>query len=300
MQIFGFLGSLLGYVLWGAFYLLKDFGLSIIVFTIIVRLCMFPFTIKQQKSMAGTARLSKKQKEIQEKYKNNRQKAQEEIYKLYEKEGVKPTGGCLTMIVPFLVLFGVFYAVAYPLTNTLHIDSAKVTEALNYVNTIPGYTAASGATNATYQEIYFLKDFSCFQNIDAIQQIFSADQLNTITMFEYIWYEPFRNSAGLRSLESDDSFPCNMFCIKRTYTVYHNENQRKEQSYAATAGLYEGYDVCNAAFLGIYRLHCSVSRCILLDCIFTRKPCSVGYRGQTFQPSENDSNIRSKTRRSYV
>ena len=66
MQIFGFLGSLLGYVLWGAFYLLKDFGLSIIVFTIIVRLCMFPFTIKQQKSMAGTARLSKKQKEIQE------------------------------------------------------------------------------------------------------------------------------------------------------------------------------------------------------------------------------------------
>ena len=70
MQIFGFLGSLLGYVLWGAFYLLKDFGLSIIVFTIIVRLCMFPFTIKQQKSMAGTARLSKKQKEIQEKYKN--------------------------------------------------------------------------------------------------------------------------------------------------------------------------------------------------------------------------------------
>ena len=160
MQIFGYLGSLLGYVLWGAFYLLKDFGLSIIVFTIIVRLCMFPFTIKQQKSMAGTARLSKKQKEIQEKYKNNRQKAQEEIYKLYEKEGVKPTGGCLTMIVPFLVLFGVFYAVAYPLTNTLHIDSAKVTEALNYVNTIPGYTAASGATNATYQEIYFLKNFS--------------------------------------------------------------------------------------------------------------------------------------------
>ena len=156
MQIFGFLGSLLGYVLWGAFYLLKDFGLSIIVFTIIVRLCMFPFTIKQQKSMAGTARLSKKQKEIQEKYKNNRQKAQEEIYKLYEKEGVKPTGGCLTMIVPFLVLFGVFYAVAYPLTNTLHIDSAKVTEALNYVKTISRYTAAWGGTQATKKGNYFL------------------------------------------------------------------------------------------------------------------------------------------------
>ena len=139
-----------------------------------------------------------------EKYKNNRQKAQEEIYKLYEKEGVKPTGGCLTMIVPFLVLFGVFYAVAYPLTNTLHIDSAKVTEALNYVNTIPGYTAASGATNATYQEIYFLKDFSCFQNIDAIQQIFSADQLNTITMFE----------------KGFNTFGMNLFAIPQDYGLW--------------------------------------------------------------------------------
>ena len=64
-----------------------------------------PATKKKKRTKT---RLSKKQKEIQEKYKNNRQKAQEEIYKLYEKEGVKPTGGCLTMIVPFLVLFRVF------------------------------------------------------------------------------------------------------------------------------------------------------------------------------------------------
>ena len=78
MQIFGFLGSLLGYILWGAFYILKDFGLSIIVFTVIVKLILFPFSVKQQKSMAGTARLSKKQKELQEKYANNRQKLQEE------------------------------------------------------------------------------------------------------------------------------------------------------------------------------------------------------------------------------
>ena len=90
MQIFGFLGSLLGYILWGVFYLLKDFGLSIIVFTIIIKLVLFPFSVKQQKSMAGTARLSKKQKELQEKYANNKQLLQEEMAKLYEKEGVKP------------------------------------------------------------------------------------------------------------------------------------------------------------------------------------------------------------------
>ena len=126
MQIFGFLGYFLGYLLWALFYVFQNFGIAIIVFTIVIKLVLFPFSVKQQKSMAGTARLSKKQKELQEKYGNNRQLLQEEMNKLYEKEGVKPMGGCLTMIVPMLVLFGVFYAVAYPLTNTLHINADSV------------------------------------------------------------------------------------------------------------------------------------------------------------------------------
>ena len=92
MQIFGSIGWLLGYILWGAFFIFKNFGIAIIVFTIIVKAALFPFTLKQQKSMAGSARMAKKQKELREKYGNNRQKLQEEMNKLYEKEGVKPTG----------------------------------------------------------------------------------------------------------------------------------------------------------------------------------------------------------------
>lgn len=180
MQIFGFLGSLLGYILWGAFYILKDFGLSIIVFTLIVKLILFPFSVKQQKSMAGTARLSKKQKELQEKYANNRQKLQEETSKLYEKEGVKPMGGCLTTLLPMLVIFGIFYAVAYPLTNTLHLNSADVNSALSYINTIPGYSAS---VNPTYQEISLLKIFPNIMNTEAIQGIFNSTEISTIEMF---------------------------------------------------------------------------------------------------------------------
>lgn len=180
MQIFGFLGSLLGYILWGAFYILKDFGLSIIVFTVIVKLILFPFSVKQQKSMAGTARLSKKQKELQEKYANNRQKLQEETSKLYEKEGVKPMGGCLTTLLPMLVIFGIFYAVAYPLTNTLHLNSEDVNNALSYINTIPGYAASA---NPTYQEISLLKVFPNIMNTEAIQGIFNAQEISTIQMF---------------------------------------------------------------------------------------------------------------------
>ena len=180
MQIFGFLGSLLGYILWGAFYILKDFGLSIIVFTLIVKLILFPFSVKQQKSMAGTARLSKKQKELQEKYGNNREKYSEELNKLYEKEGVKPMGGCLTTIIPLIVILGIFYAVAYPLTNTLHLNSEDVNNALSYINTIPGYSAS---VNPTYQEISLLKIFPNIINTEAVQGIFNAQEISTIQMF---------------------------------------------------------------------------------------------------------------------
>lgn len=180
MQIFGFLGSLLGYILWGAFYILKDFGLSIIVFTLIIKLVLFPFSVKQQKSMAGTAKLSKKQKELQEKYGNNREKYSEELNKLYEKEGVKPMGGCLTTIIPLLVILGIFYAVAYPLTNTLHLNSNDVSSAISYINTIPGYSASA---NPTYQEISLLKIFPNIMNTEAIQGTFNAQEISTIQMF---------------------------------------------------------------------------------------------------------------------
>lgn len=179
-DIFGFFGSILGYVLWAAFYFLKDFGLSIVVFTIVIRLILFPFTVKQQKSMAGTMRLQKKQKELQEKYANNKVKLQEEMNKLYEKEGVKPMGGCLTLIVPFLVMFGIFYAVAYPLTNTLHLDSATVNSAVGYMNTIPGYSIS---TNATYQQIELIKVFPSIMNTETIQGLFSPAECQQIIEF---------------------------------------------------------------------------------------------------------------------
>lgn len=156
VQIFGFFGSILGYLLWGLFYIFKNFGVSIIFFTIIVKFIVFPFSVKQQKSMANTSRLQKKQKEIQAKYANNKQKMNEEMQKLYQKEGVSPTGGCLTSIVPLIIMLGIFYSVAYPLTNTLHINSTTVDSAIAYINTIPGFSV-SAAGNGMYQQISLLE-----------------------------------------------------------------------------------------------------------------------------------------------
>ena len=77
--IFNFIGSIFGYVLWFSLYKEKNYGVAIIIFTLFTKILLFPFSIKQQKSMAANARFQQKQKEIMDKYKNDRNKANEEI-----------------------------------------------------------------------------------------------------------------------------------------------------------------------------------------------------------------------------
>ncbi|MCH5299740.1 MAG: YidC/Oxa1 family membrane protein insertase [Ruminococcus sp.] len=180
MQIFGFFGSILGYVLWAAWYIVRNFGAAIIIFTILIKLVLFPFTVKQQKTMAKNARMQKKQQEIREKYANNRQKQQEEIQKLYERENMSMTGGCLTSIIPMLIMFGIIYSVAFPLTNTLHIDANRVSQLSSYVNTIPGYIPSG---NSFYAEIDLLRIFPSIANASFITGLFTPAEIQNIIDF---------------------------------------------------------------------------------------------------------------------
>ena len=136
--IFNIIGSLFGYVLWFFYSIFNNYGIAIILFTIVVKLVLFPMSIKQQKSMATTARLSKKQQDIRQKYANDPTKMNEELQKLYEKEGGMQSSGCISMFIPLLILMGVYYAVVSPLTNTLHMNSDVVTNALNNLTVMPG------------------------------------------------------------------------------------------------------------------------------------------------------------------
>ena len=93
----------LGYIMWVCYLLVNNFGWAIIIFTILIKTAMFPLTLKQQKNMAKSQLFTPKVKEIQQKYRNNQEKMQEEMGKL-QKEGYNPMGGCGTMLVTFLTL----------------------------------------------------------------------------------------------------------------------------------------------------------------------------------------------------
>ena len=80
-----------------------------------------------------------------------------------------------------IVILGIFYAVAYPLTNTLHLSQESVNSALSYVNSIPGYN--SGTTVTTYQQVTLLKVFPNIANTAEIQAIFSQAEIDKILHF---------------------------------------------------------------------------------------------------------------------
>ena len=157
--IFGFFGSILGYLLWFLYTIFKNYGVAIILFTIILKIVMFPMTLKQQKSMASQSKLAEKQKELQKKFGTNKQKYNEELMKLYEKEGVNPSSGCLTTLIPFPIMLGIYYSVIMPLSNTLHIASDTIKLATDYISRIPGVVSAAGG----YTELEIIRNFDALK-----------------------------------------------------------------------------------------------------------------------------------------
>lgn len=117
MGFLGFLGKPLGYVMAWIYSFIPNYFITIFIFTFLVRLLLFPLSLKQQKSAMDRAKIAPQLERLQKKYANDRQKLAEKQQALYEKHGVSMTGGCLPMLMSFIVLFGVIAAIYAPLTN---------------------------------------------------------------------------------------------------------------------------------------------------------------------------------------
>ncbi|MBS3908408.1 MAG: membrane protein insertase YidC [Actinobacteria bacterium] len=91
------------------FYLyVNDYGVAIILLTVAIRIVILPLTIKQTKSMYEMQRLQPKLKELQEKYKDNKEKLQKEMLKFYAEHKVNPFGGCFPLLLQMPVFFALF------------------------------------------------------------------------------------------------------------------------------------------------------------------------------------------------
>ena len=104
----------------------QNYGLAIIVFTIITKLLLLPLNYKQAKSMNELKKVAPLEKEIREKYKGNTEKMGEELMKLYQENKVNPYGGCLPLLIQLPIILAMFWIVKQPLTYIAEIPHEEL------------------------------------------------------------------------------------------------------------------------------------------------------------------------------
>ena len=147
----GSISNLFGYILNFIYELVQNYGLAIIIFSVLLKLVLLPLSIKQQKTMKKTAKIQSKVKELQEKYKNDQMRMNQEMMDLYRKENMNPFSGCLSSIIQILLLLAIFGLVRSPLTYMKKVD----------MDTINNYKTEMQQNekpiSASYPEISILK-----------------------------------------------------------------------------------------------------------------------------------------------
>ncbi|MDH4111739.1 MAG: YidC/Oxa1 family membrane protein insertase [Actinomycetota bacterium] len=121
--IFQVLLDSIGWILAWLYDVIPNYGVAIIVLTLLLRFLLFPLGMKQIKSMQAMQALQPKIKEIQKKYKGNKAKAQEETMRLYKEAGVNPLGGCLPVLAQFPLLIAMYAVIRAPGYEPVTIDN---------------------------------------------------------------------------------------------------------------------------------------------------------------------------------
>ena len=150
--MFQFFANIFGYVLNFIYNLVQNYGLTMILFTLVIKLLMLPLSIKQQRTMKKSAKLNEQMQVLQFKYKNDPEKLNQEMMKLYKEEKMSPFSGCLGTILQFILLISIFYMVRCPLTYMKKVDTNKIN---NYVTQLQ---ESEKTVSAAYPEIDLIRE----------------------------------------------------------------------------------------------------------------------------------------------
>ncbi len=140
------LGMLLN-LIYGA---VESYGLAIILFALLVKLVILPISYHGKKGMLKMSAMQGKMQQIQKKYANNKVKMNEEISKLYEKEGVSPMSGCLPSFIPMFVLMGLYYAVVKPLNFMMGLSGGQPGDVGEDINLLAQHLGLEITTSNAY------------------------------------------------------------------------------------------------------------------------------------------------------
>ncbi len=120
-----------GWIIRVCYNLIPNYAVALLIFAIVMKIVLFPFSIKQQKNSVKQASLRPKEAAIRKKYagrddKVTQQKAQQEIMDLYQKENFNPMGGCLPLLLQFPILIALFSVIRNPLRYITGLSVSEI------------------------------------------------------------------------------------------------------------------------------------------------------------------------------
>lgn len=137
------------------FYTLTgSYGVSLILFTLVIKLILLPFQMKSKRIMIRMSRMSGKMQEIQKKYANNRVKMNEEMQRFYQEEGVNPMSGCLWSFLPLPILLALYYIIREPIVYFMNFGGrAAGQEVLEAARAVIENAGIALSGNQVYEQI---------------------------------------------------------------------------------------------------------------------------------------------------
>ena len=115
----------MGFIIEHIYNLVSNYGLAIIIFTILIKLILIPLNIHSQKAMKKQQKIQPLMAELQKKYANDQEKLQREMMKIYKENNISMTGGCLPMLIQMPILIGLYQVIQKPLSYLAGVDWAN-------------------------------------------------------------------------------------------------------------------------------------------------------------------------------
>ncbi len=244
LGVFQGLLNAIGWVLAQIYDLVGNYGLSIIVLTIVIKVVLLPLGVKQIKSMQAMQSIQPKVKELQKKFKGNKAKIQEETMKLYKEAGVNPLGGCLPLLLQFPILIAMYAVIRAPQLQPADtagqvVASADATAYLVHNSHLPEDSALFKNV-VLHQNLDFLgMNLQCSAAQSGTQATISDSSRNPVKPDKPILYSdgtalPFQATTGDGKLpcgsKTVDKIPYFALLLFMVATTFYQQRQMQQAS----------------------------------------------------------------------
>ena len=214
----GILAIPLGWLMKGCYMLVRNYGIALLLFTLVTRLITLPLNIKQQKSTARMSMIQPELERIKQKYSKNQEKLNEETMKLYSEYNINPMASCLPMVITLVLLWALIPVVYGPLTYISDADKDNVKSDSGFVKAL--YTVSAEVDDNDSSIEALLEGVAEEEQADKLGEILSDKKkyANTVKMFKDLSdkeksrvLNAFADYEGLDKFVTDpDNFTQNM------------------------------------------------------------------------------------------